>query len=71
MDINLKGRMPGVPSLPPQLPSLLLALGCGSIGLGVLLIMNPELLTYLVAFVFILIGGLLLLTGWRAKRMLG
>ena len=71
MDINLNRGMPGMPSLPPQLPLLLLVLGCGSIGLGVLLLMNPLLLVYLVAGVFILIGGILLLTGMRARRLLG
>ena len=60
-----------MPSLPPQLPIILLVLGVASVGFGLLLLGNEWLLRYLVAGVFILIGGILLLTGWRAKRMLG
>lgn len=71
MDIKLKGGMPGMPSVPPQLPLLLLLLGGGAIGFGLLLIFNPNLLVYLVAGLFFLVGALLLITGWRAKRMLG
>ena len=71
MDIHLKGGMPGMPSIPPQLPLVLLVVGCGSIGFGLLLIFNEWLLRWLVAGVFILLGGVLLMTGLRAKRMLG
>ena len=71
MDINLKRGMPGMPTVPPQLPMLLLVIGCCSIGFGLLLLWNPWLLQWLVAGVFILIGGVLLITGARAKRMLG
>jgi hypothetical protein len=71
MDINLNRGMPGMPKLPTQLPTLLLVLGGGAIGLGVLLIVNPQLLVYLVAGLFITVGALLMMTGLRAKRMLG
>ena len=71
MDINLKGGMPGMPSIPPQLPVLLLFLGAGAVFLGLMLFWNEDLLRYLVAGVFLLIGAILLLTGWRARRMLG
>lgn len=71
MDINLKGRMPGMPGVPPQLPMLLLVLGSASVFLGLMLIWNEDLLRWLVAGVFLLIGAVLLLTGLRAKRMLG
>lgn len=71
MDINLKGGMPGVPSIPPNLPMLLFVLGIGAIGFGLLLLWNEWLLRYLVAGIFILLGGLILLVGARAKRMLG
>lgn len=72
MDINLKGGgMPGVPSIPPNLPMVLLILGIASIGFGLLLLWNEWLLRYLVAGIFILLGGLILLIGARAKRMLG
>jgi hypothetical protein len=63
--------MPGMPTVPPQLPMLLLVLGIAFVGLGLLLLANEWLLRWLVAGVFILIGGLLLITGWRAKKMLG
>lgn len=72
MDINLKGGgMPGMPSIPPNLPMVLLVLGLASIGFGLLLLWNEWLLRYLVAGIFILLGGLILLIGARAKRMLG
>jgi hypothetical protein len=72
MDINLKGGgMPGVPSIPPNLPIILLVLGVASIGFGLLLLWNDWLLRYLVAGIFLLLGGLILLIGARAKRMLG
>lgn len=71
MDIHLNRGMPGMPQLPTQLPTLLIVLGAGIGGLGILLLVNPQLLVYLVAGVFLLVGGLLLLTGLRAKKMLG
>ena len=72
MDFNLKGGgMPGVPSIPPNLPVILLVLGVASIGFGLLLLWNDWLLRYLVAGIFLLLGGLILLIGARAKRMLG
>ena len=71
MDIKLKGGMPSMSTLPPQLPLLLLVAGCGAIGFGLLLLFYEWLLQWLVAGVFILLGGVLLLTGMRAKRMLG
>ncbi|MCA8949355.1 MAG: hypothetical protein KDE27_07620 [Planctomycetes bacterium] len=60
-----------MPSVPPNLPVLLMMLGAGSIVFGMLLIWNEWLLRWIVAGVFLLIGALLLLTGLRAKRMLG
>lgn len=71
MDINLNRGMPGMPQLPTQLPIVLLVLGSGAICFGLLLLWNEWLLRYLVAGVFLLIGALLLLTGLRAKKMLG
>ena len=71
MDIRLKGGMPGMPTIPPQLPLLLLFLGAGAVGFGLLLLFNEWLLRWLVAGVFLLLGGLLLVVAWRAKRMLG
>ena len=68
MEINLNR---GMPSVPPNLPVLLMMLGAGSIVFGMLLIWNEWLLRWIVAGVFLLIGALLLLTGLRAKRMLG
>lgn len=72
MDINLKrGGMPGMSAIPPNLPLLLLVIGIAAIGFGLLLLWNEWLLRYLVAGIFILLGGLILLVGARAKRMLG
>ncbi|MBX3462360.1 MAG: hypothetical protein KF830_04260 [Planctomycetes bacterium] len=71
MEIHLNRGMPGMPPLPTQLPTLLLLLGAAAIGFGLLLLWNEWLLRWLVAGVFLVVGGLLLLTGLRAKRMLG
>ncbi len=71
MDIKLKGGMPGMPQIPVQLPMLLFLLGGGAIGFGILLLWNERLLVYLVAGMFFLLGAVLLMTGYRAKRMLG
>jgi hypothetical protein len=71
MDINLNRGMPGLPQVPAQLPMLLLLLGGGALGFGLLLIWNEWLLRWLVAGVFLLLGAVLVLTGLRAKRMLG
>lgn len=69
MDIHLNRG--GMPNVPAQLPTLLLLLGGGAICLGLLLLWNEWLLRWLVAGVFLLLGGVLVLTGLRAKRMLG
>ena len=71
MDIRLKGGIPGMPSIPPQLPMLLTFLGAGAAGLGFMILWNEWLLRFLVAGVFLLIGVVLLIVAWRAKRMLG
>jgi len=74
MDINLKRGLPGMggmSQIPTALPTLLLVLGCGAIGFGLLLLWNEWLLRWLVAGVGLLAGGVLLLTGLRAKKMLG
>jgi hypothetical protein len=70
MDIKLNRGMPGM-QIPTQLPTLLLLLGGGSIALGLMLIWNEQLLRWLVAGVFLLLGAVLLLTGLRAKKLLG
>lgn len=71
MEINLNRGMPGMPPLPTQLPTLLMILGGGAIFLGMLLFLNEWLLRWMVASLFCLVGAVLLLTGLRAKRMLG
>lgn len=63
--------MPGMSVIPPNLPRLLLIIGILAIGFGLLLLWNEWLLRYLVAGIFILLGGIVLLIGARAKRMLG
>ena len=68
MDFKLNRGMPQVPA---QLPNILIALGGIAAAFGLLLIWNEKLLIYLVAGVFLLLGALLLLTGIRAKRLLG
>lgn len=72
MEIHLNRGMPGgMPQLPTQLPTLLIILGAGSLFLGMLLFLNEWLLRWMVAGLFCLVGAVLLLTGVRAKRMLG
>lgn len=74
MDFKLKGGMPGMPGmpqLPTQLPTLLFVISGGFIAFGLLVIFNPWLLVWLVASVFMLIGVVLVLTGLRAKKLLG
>ncbi len=74
MDFKLKGGlpgMPGIPQIPSQLPVLLFVLGGGAIGVGLLVLFYPELIRWMVAGVFVLIGVVLVLTGMRAKKFLG
>lgn len=71
MDFKLNRGMPGMPQVPTQLPALLFVLGGGAILFGLLLLWNEWLLRWLVAGVFLLVGGVLLLTGLRAKKLLG
>lgn len=71
MDIKLNRGMPGMPQVPTQLPLLLFGLGGAAILFGLLLIWNEWLLRWLVAGVFLLIGAVLLLTGLRAKKLIG
>ncbi len=71
MEINLNRGMPGMPPMPSQLPTLLLMLGAASAFLGLLLIWNEQLLRWLVAGVFLLLGAVLVLTGLRARRIMG
>jgi hypothetical protein len=69
MEIKLNRGAPGM--LPPHAPMLLMVPGAGLIAFGLLLLWNEKLLVYIVAGMFILLGSLLVLGGWRAKRMLG
>ena len=70
MEYKLKGGMPGMPQIPPGMPLLLMVIGAGFIFFGALLFANEWLLRYIVAGLFVLIGGLILLIGLRTKRML-
>ena len=71
MDIKLNRGPSGMPQIPLQLPTLLIVLGAGSVVFGLLLLFNQWLLQWLIAGVFLVVGGLLLVTGMRAKKMLG
>lgn len=68
MEFNLNR---GMPSVPPQLPVLLLVLGGGAILFGLLVLFNAWLLQWIVAGLFLVLGAILIVTGLRAKRMLG
>lgn len=71
MDFKLKAGMPGMPSIPPQLPSVLFVLGAAVAGFGMLVLVYDWLVRWLVAGVFMILGLVLLMTAARARRMLG
>ncbi len=71
MEYKLKGGMPGMPQLPPAAPYLLLVPGLCLCGFGLLLFFNEWLLRWIMAGMFVVVGGLLALIGLRAKKMMG
>ena len=71
MDFKLKAGMPGMPSIPPQLPTVLFVLGAAVAGFGMLVLIYDWLVRWLVAGVFMALGLVLLMTAARARRMLG
>jgi hypothetical protein len=71
MEYKLKGGMPGMPQLPPALPQILMVVGGALAFLGLFVIYNPDLLRYMVGGVFLLVGALLALIGYRARRLVG
>ena len=71
MEFKLRGGMPGMPQLPPGAPYLLIVPGALLIGFALLLFFNPWLIAYMIASLFLVVGGLLVFAGMRAKRMLG
>jgi hypothetical protein len=71
MDFKLRAGMSGMPQIPAQLPTLLLVLGGGAVAFGLLVLFNEWLVRWLVAGVFLVVGAVLLLTGLRAKKLLG
>ena len=70
MEFKLKGGMPQ-PQVPANVPTILIVFGLMLVAFGIFVIVNPEIVAYLIAGVFILIGGLLALAGFRTKRLLG
>jgi hypothetical protein len=68
MDFNLHR---GTPRLPPQAANILMIPGFGLIGVGVLVIYNEHLLVYMIASLFFLLGGLLVVAGLRLKKHMG
>jgi hypothetical protein len=68
MEYKLKGGMPQVPA---ALPQILMVVGAALAFLGLLVIYNPDLLRYMVGGVFLLIGALLALIGYRVRRLVG
>lgn len=71
MEYRMKGGMGGMPQLPPAAPYLLLVPGVCLLGFGFLLFFNEWLLRWILAGMFVFVGGLLTLFGLRVKRMLG
>ncbi len=52
----------------PTQSALLFLPGAALVGIGLAIILLPQLLTYLVAGLFLVIGGMLLLAAWQMKR---
>ena len=71
MEYKLKGGLPGVPQVPPAMPMFLMLIGGGLVFLGALLFVNEQLLRYLVSGMFVVVGLLLALVGYRARRLVG
>jgi len=71
MEFKLKGGMSGMSQLPASAPTMLMVPGALMVGFGILVLWNPELIRWIFAGVFILLGSLLTMAGLRAKRLLG
>jgi hypothetical protein len=71
MEFKLKGGIAGMPQLSPNAVYMLIVPGLFLVVFGLLLLFNEWLLRYLVAGMFLLLGGLLTLAGLRAKRLMG
>ena len=71
MEFKLKGGMGGMPQLTPAAPYLLIVPGVFLLAVGMLLFFNEWLLRWIVAGMFLVLGGLLTLAGMRAKKFLG
>lgn len=67
MEFNLPRG--GMPQLSPQAPMFLMVPGVVLIALGLLVLWNPVLIQYMVAGVFVAVGGLLVIVGRRMQRM--
>ena len=63
--------MGGMPQLPRAAPYLLLIPGLCLCAFGLLLFFNEWLLRWIVAGLFLVVGGLLTLIGLRTKKMMG
>lgn len=71
MEFKLNGGMGGMPQLPPAAPYLLMVPGFALCFFGLLLFFNEWLLRWIIAGLFLVIGGLLALAGLRAKKLMG
>jgi hypothetical protein len=68
MEFNLPRG--GMPQIPPQAAMFVLVPGVLLIGIGVLVLFNEVLIKFMVAGVFIVLGGLLVLLARRLQRMI-
>lgn len=67
MEFNLPRG--GMPQIPPQAPMFVLIPGVALVGIGVLVLFNEVLIKFMVAGMFIVIGGLLVLLARRLQRL--
>jgi uncharacterized membrane protein len=61
----------GLPQFPPNAPLFLIVPGAGLALFGLLVLFNPDLIRWMVGGLFLVVGGLMLFAGMRARKMLG
>lgn len=60
----------GMPQIPPQAPYILIVPGLALAALGIIIIVNPAIIAFMVGGFMVLIGILLAFLGWRLLQKL-